>query len=223
MYSFAQRDDSIVLDEPFYGYYLSAEKNRPGHPSEKEILGTMQLSEKKVVQHIEALAKDKHTFVKGMAHHYLSKRPDFILQWNNVILIRHPEKLLASFSKVIENPTIDDIGIIKASEIFTYLKTEGKTPLVIDSDELLKDPSAYLKKICQKLQLPFTETMLSWNKGGIAQDGIWAKHWYKNVHDSTGFALQKTSSQPMPNRLRPVLEKALPFYNILKNEIVTND
>ncbi|HLT48887.1 MAG TPA: hypothetical protein VKZ90_00425, partial [Aequorivita sp.] len=192
MYSFAQRKDMTVLDEPFYGYYLNNASLENEHPSQKEILQTMELREEKVVEDINSLSKKKNVFVKGMAHHYLTETPEFILNWENVILIRHPKKLIASFSKVIHTPTLNDIGIKKASELFLFLKKNGKTPIVIDSDELLKNPETYLKKLCGLLNIPFSEKMLQWKKGGIAEDGIWAKHWYKNVHNSEGFAVQKS-------------------------------
>tara|TARA_A100000171_G_scaffold53077_1_gene76262 strand:- start:7640 stop:8308 length:669 start_codon:yes stop_codon:yes gene_type:complete len=221
MYSFAQREDTVVLDEPFYAHYLLNSDVSVNHPSAKKICATMERDELKIVQNIANLSERHHVFVKGMAHHYLSDSPDFILKWDNIILIRHPEKLLASFSKVIKNPTIQDIGIKKASEIFTYLQLQGKTPIVLESDALLKNPSAYLKKVCGLVSIPFTETMLSWQKGGIPEDGIWAKHWYQNVHNSEGFAPQKTSSDPMPSRLEPVLDEAMEFYTILRNHILT--
>lgn len=223
MYSFAQREDTTVLDEPFYAYYLSNAQRAVAHPSGTEILASMNTIEASIVEYINATAVEKHVFVKGMAHHYLTNNPDFILKWINIILIRHPEKLLASFSKVIENPSIDDIGIKKASEMFNYLTSQGKAPMVIDSDQLLKEPSAYLKKICMLLEIPFSSTMLTWKKGGIPEDGIWAKHWYRNVHNSEGFSEQKTSNQDMPKRLQSVLDEALPYYNILKNHILKND
>lgn len=220
MYSFAQREDVAVLDEPFYGFYLANAEVAVSHPSATEIVEKMELDEANVIRLIHNISEVKNVFIKGMAHHYLSAAPDFILKWDNIILIRHPEKLLASFSKVIENPTIDDIGIKKASELFTYLKSAGKTPLVIDSDALLVHPKAYLEKICISLEIPFTERMLSWKKGGIPEDGIWAKHWYKNVHNSEGFSVQKTSSQQMPERLQPVLTEAMKYYNTLKQYIL---
>ena len=179
MYSFAQRPDMKVLDEPFYGYYLSNADVKIQHPCHNEIVRTMPNDAALVLNQIRALSTSHHVFVKGMAHHYLSDAPEFILKWHNIILIRHPKKLLASFAKVIEHPTLDDIGIKKASEIFTYLTSEGKTPIVIDSDELLKDPSTYLKKICSLLRIPFFEAMLSWKKGGIPEDGIWAAYLRK--------------------------------------------
>lgn len=220
MYSFAQRKDMTVLDEPFYGYYLNNASLENEHPSQNEILQTMELREEKVVEDINSLSKKKNVFVKGMAHHYLTDSPNFILNWENVILIRHPKKLIASFSKVIHTPTLNDIGIKKASELFLFLKKNGKTPIVIDSDELLKNPRNYLKKLCNLLEIPFSEKMLRWKKGGIPEDGVWAKHWYKNVHNSEGFAVQKSSSQPLPNHLEPLLAEALPYYEILKSNIL---
>jgi hypothetical protein len=220
MYSFAQREDMTVLDEPFYGYYLQNASLENEHPSQLKILETIELKEEKVVEHINSISKEKNVFVKGMAHHYLTDSPDFILNWENVILIRHPKKLIASFSKVIQSPTLNDIGIKKASELFLFLKKNGKTPIVIDSDELLKNPETYLKKLCNFLNIPFSEKMLSWKKGGIPEDGIWAKHWYGNVHNSEGFALQKSSSQPLPEHLEPLLKDAIPYYETLKNNIL---
>jgi hypothetical protein len=220
MYSFAQRKDMTVLDEPFYGYYLNNASLENKHPSQMEILQTMELREEKVVEHINSLSKKKNVFVKGMAHHYLTETPEFILNWENVILIRHPKKLIASFSKVIHTPTLNDIGIKKASELFLFLKKNGKTPIVIDSDELLKNPEIYLKKLCGLLNIPFSEKMLQWKKGGIKEDGIWAKHWYGNVHNSERFAVQKSSSQPLPKHLEPLLNEALPYYETLKYNIL---
>jgi len=220
MYSFAQREDMTVLDEPFYGIYLQNASLENEHPSQKVILQTMELNEEKVVEGINSLSEKNTVFVKGMAHHYLTNSPSFILDWENVILIRHPKKLIASFSKVIHTPTLNDIGIKKAAELFLFLKKNGKPPIVIDSDELLKNPESYLKKLCDLLNIPFSEKMLSWKKGGILEDGIWAKHWYGNVHNSEGFALQKSSSQPLPKHLEPLLKDALPYYETLKENIL---
>lgn len=220
MYSFAQREDITVLDEPFYGFYLKNASLENEHPSQKKVLQTMELNEEKVVEGINLLSEKKTVFVKGMAHHYLTDSPSFILNWDNVILIRHPKKLIASFSKVIHAPTLNDIGIKKASELFLFLKKSGRTPIVIDSDELLKNPEIYLKKLCDLLQISFSEKMLRWKKGGIPEDGIWAKHWYANVHNSEGFAIQQSSSQSLPKHLEPLLEKALPYYETLKNNIL---
>ena len=223
MYSFAQRKDLAILDEPFYGYYLKNANLKTRHPSQEEVLNVMELSENRIVQRIHSLSQKSNVFVKGMAHHYLKESPRFILDWKNVLLIRHPRKVITSFSKVIQNPTLNDIGSKKASEIFMYLKKNNKSPLVIDSDELLKNPEAYLTRLCSELDIPFMAKMLHWSKGGIPEDGIWAKDWYAGVHDSEGFKTPPESEEAFPSHLQPLLEEALPYYEGLKKYIIKND
>lgn len=225
MYSFAQHKDVKVVDEPFYAYYLHSGQVDINHPGKAEILKSLPTKKEDVISLLSNLKEgsNKHLFIKGMAHHYLEEKPQHILNWDNVILIRHPRKILTSFSKVIENPSVNDIGIKKAATLFSYLKNEDKTPLVIDSDELIKAPRKYLQFLCEALALPFSTQMLTWQKGGIPEDGVWAPHWYKNVHNSTGFSVQKTSNDPFPTRLQSVLDEAMIYYNTLSTHILKND
>jgi hypothetical protein len=109
--------------------------------------------------------------------------------------------------------------------LYRFLNDHGRPPLVIDSDELLKNPENYLRKLCGHLQIPFTEKMLHWNKGGIPEDGLWAQYWYANVHNSEGFiAKRNTSEEPiqLPKPLQQLVADALPYYNSLRKHILLN-
>jgi len=80
MYSFAQNSSVKVLDEPFYGYYLANANLKVTHPGSKEILKVLPRSKKQVLAQIDGLTKtNKYVFIKGTAHHYLSKEPAHIL------------------------------------------------------------------------------------------------------------------------------------------------
>jgi len=107
----------------------------------------MDLDEKSIIATINNLSTTNNVFVKGMAHHFIHNDFFFILKGKNIILIRHPKKLIASFSKVIKSPSINDMGIKKASELFLFLKKNNKTPIVIDSGELMINLKTYLKKL----------------------------------------------------------------------------
>lgn len=222
MYAFAQMKGMQVLDEPFYGYYLKNADVKISHPAEREVIESMEVMLDTILARIEDLSQDSNVFLKGMAHHYLMEQSEFILDWENVLLIRRPEKLILSFSKVIPNPSLDDIGLKKSAEIFRYLSENGKTPIVIDSDELLINPEAYLRKLCEKLNLSFTENMLHWEKGGNPEDGIWAEHWYKNLHNSDGFITRKRRNAVVPSHLESLLKEAMPYYEILKDKVLLN-
>jgi hypothetical protein len=52
MYSFAQREDSTVFDEPFYAHYLAHTKSNGYHPGADEILESQQNDGQKVIDEI---------------------------------------------------------------------------------------------------------------------------------------------------------------------------
>jgi hypothetical protein len=132
------------------------------------------------------------------------------------LLIRNPKQLIASFAQVIDQPTIQDIGLKHEAELLDFLLKHNQPPIVLDSIDVLTDPKKTLNSLCEKLGIPFTSKMLSWPKGPIPEDGIWAKYWYANVHQSTGFQKQKTSSRPLPAKCQKLYEEALPYYQKLK-------
>ena len=49
MYSFAQRGDTIVFDEPLYAYYLSNTVARKYHPDAELIINSMENNGEKVI------------------------------------------------------------------------------------------------------------------------------------------------------------------------------
>lgn len=209
MYSFSQRKDLTVIDEPFYAYYLK--KSRKFHPGKDEILHSQAHESEEVIRLIKG--GSKHIFVKNMAHHLIKMDWDFMLEWKNVFLIRNPYQMISSFAKVIESPSHEDIGYKIQFEIYQFLKTKGAEIHFIDSGEILKDPPSVLHTLCAKLDLPFDENMLHWKAGAIPEDGVWAKYWYKNVHQSTGFSKQKTSGRKLPEHLRDLYNESEYIYN----------
>jgi hypothetical protein len=224
MYSFAQHPEFEVIDEPFYAHYLEQFQEREPHPMEAEILSTMPKSRDAVVAQINALAQNQNLFVKNMAHHCLEPDPHYMAEWQNVILIRDPKKLLQSFAKVIERPDIDAIGIKRAFELVQFFDRNKIAYTVIESDELMIDPEMYLNQLCQALSIKFYPEMCRWPSGPNPADGIWAPYWYKNVHQSTGFVKPKTHDAPglWNTHLQEVLTQALPFYNHLKQKVLLN-
>jgi hypothetical protein len=77
-------------------------------------------------------------------------------------------------------------------------------------------PEQYLTLLCEKLNIPFYPNMLSWEKGPKDYDGCWAPHWYKNVHQSTGFQPYEEKTLMVPENLNDLLKEAMPYYLELK-------
>ena len=214
MYSFAQRSDTKVVDEPFYGHYLR--QTGAMHPGREEILQAMETDDRKVISRInQEAASTPVYFIKNMAHHLELTDFSFADSHVCVFLIREPAAILTSYHKVRSNPVLADIGLSFQKKMFDRLSANSHTPLVLDSEQVLLNPEAVLGKLCAGTGLPFEKSMLSWKSGPRIEDGIWAKYWYSNVHASTGFGLPSGKAEPLPESLTGVYEEAKPIYDYL--------
>jgi hypothetical protein len=212
MYSFAQRDDIAVFDEPFYAIYLS--KSGADHPGRDAVLRTQSLDEALVKKEIGE-SKMPISFVKNMAHHMEVMNDPFITNAVNIFLIRDPYQIIASYSQVIEKPVMRDIGIEYQFELFSLLHKQGEKVIVVDSGQILTNPEKVLKQVCHDCSIGFQPAMLTWRSGPKPYDGVWASYWYANVHRSTGFERQKTSSRVLRDDLKPLYQQAQFYYEKL--------
>ena len=216
MYSFAQHSKVKVVDEPFYAYYLK--HTGLDHPGKAEVIESLPSDPHQVILDLKELQEHYEVvFIKNMAHHHMGLDWSYLVPFKNIFLIRNPKQLIASFAQVIHTPTMQDIGLEIEADLLDYAIEYGDhEAYVLDSNDILDHPSAGLKSLCNKLGLPFESAMLEWEKGPIPEDGSWAKYWYSNVHNSTGFTKQKTSERALPKRCEALLEEALPYYEKLK-------
>ncbi|GEO22886.1 hypothetical protein CQA01_34200 [Cyclobacterium qasimii] len=215
MYSFAQRNDTVVADEPLYGHYLSHSSAKPFHPGADEILSKMETDGEKVVEGMLGPQQKPVAFFKNMSHHLIQLDWQFMQAGANIILTRNPEEMLLSFSKVIDKPGMEDVGYAMQLKLVEYLQTMNLPFVVLDAKKVLMDPEGQLRKLCDFLGVPFEKRMLSWSKGPIPEDGLWAKFWYKNVHLSTGFQPYEKKEIVFPEHLLPLLGECQPIYERL--------
>jgi hypothetical protein len=214
MYSFRQRSDTVVFDEPLYGHYLNV--SGADHPGKEEVMAAMDTDGERVVRDVLLAPCEKPIrFYKNMAHHVLGLERDFLSDMTNILLTRDPRDMLPSLAQQIPNPILRDTGLEEQVEILEIMLQRGQTPVVIDSRELLFKPRGVLEEVCNRLSIPFEEAMLSWPAGAKPEDGVWAKHWYHNVHTSTNFGRYEAKRAPFPKRLEPLLHKSLPIYKRL--------
>jgi len=219
MYSFGNRKSCHIIDEPLYAYYLQL--TDADHPGKNEIIHSLSADPDEIILNLtQDDYPQEEVFIKNMAHHFIGLNPIFSLTFKNILLIRNTTEILTSFSKVIPNPTIDDIGIKKEWKLYQYLIEKGNNPVVIDSGLLLENPKAILQKLCVLLDISFQESMLAWKQGPRIEDGVWAKHWYKNVHRSTQFKKQQSTPRILKENLNQVNEEAYFYYQKLLNKAI---
>ncbi len=221
MYSFAQRSDTCVVDEPLYAHYLSKTDTKAQHPGTQEVLDSQDADGERVIEKIIFGEYQKPVALfKQMTHHLIHLDWGFMLKTANVMLIRNPREIIHSYSKVIPNPGIRDVGVEQQLELFTFLKKNGALHAVVDSRELLLNPPSVLKKLCEKLELPFDEKMLHWTPGPRPEDGIWAKYWYHSVHRSSGFQKYEERVFSLSPALEGLATRCRPFYDRLLEEAI---
>jgi hypothetical protein len=217
MRAWENRDDCAVWDEPLYGYYLDA--TGIPHPGAAEVIADQGTDASAIIARcIGDLPAGKNIFYqKHMTLHLL---PELDRSWLaslvNCFLIREPEAVIASYAAVRRDTTLEDIGFAQQAELFNHVRRiSGKIPLVIDSREFLLDPRAMLEAICARLEIEFVPAMLSWRKGARDSDGVWAKHWYDSVWNSSGFAAYREKDCQLSAKDQKISLQARPYYEEL--------
>ena len=214
MRSFENRPDTRVLDEPLYAHYLAA--TGLDHPMRDEIVAAGPTDEREAIAACLAPLDVAVSYQKHMAHHLL---PTMDRTWldgidHHVLLLRHPARVLASYSRKRDGDvTVADLGLPQQVELLERFDR----PLVIDSDDFLIHPEAYLRAVCDRAGVTFDPRMLRWPAGSRDTDGVWASHWYDAVWASTGF-IPEVEPRPLPDvepRARTVFDEAMSYYKVL--------
>ncbi|MGB3800916.1 MAG: hypothetical protein WA952_13960 [Lewinella sp.] len=216
MYAFAQRPDTTVVDEPLYAHYLSRQPTDADHPGREEILMTQNPDGKEVVQQMmEGKYPTPIVVFKQMTHHLIELPEAFLFKMVNVLLIRDPREILASFHQVIDKVTAEDIGLPQQGQLFDRLAVAGTLAAVVDARRLLEDPPGVLEQLCEQIGIDYDPAMLSWEKGPKEYDGSWGPYWYKGVHESVGFRPYRPQAIELSPELERVAKECLPVYQRL--------
>ena len=216
MRSWSSRNDSFVSDEPFYAYYLREQQLQ--HPMSRKIIEYYPNTYDEVVTNlISEIPDDKeHWYQKHMAHHLIDlNNIDWIKNFENCILIRHPRDVISSYVKKNTLNHVDELGYPQQYKIMRYLDSIGKKLIVIDSNILLDNPEKILSQWCNSINLEFDISMLKWEKGNHPQDGIWWKHWYDNVITTTHFQKFSANQSELDKKYQSIYDEALEYYNKL--------
>lgn len=217
MYAFAARGDCAVWDEPFYAAYLQA--TGIDHPMRDAIIAANETDPTRIAATCTGpIPQEQRLFYqKHMTLHMIPAFDrGFMRSLTNVFLIRHPARVVASYAKKREGPTLADIGFVQQAELFDQVADDlGHAPHVIDCADIRANPMESLTKLCNALGIPFTENMLHWPAGPKVFDGVWAPHWYGTVHRSTGFEDPEGAPPDLPDQYRALVDQALAPYERL--------
>lgn len=217
MYAFAARGDCAVVDEPFYGAFLQA-SGLP-HPMAAAVIASQSPDPDAVAAAcIGPIPQAQSLFYqKQMTLHMIPAfSRAFMRNLTNVFLIRHPARVVTSYAKKREAPTLADIGFVQQAELFDEVAGFlGHAPVVIDSADIRANPAQALAGLCAALGIAYTDRMLRWPAGPKPYDGVWAPHWYNAVHLSTGFEDPEGALPDLSASYARLVDQALPHYERL--------
>lgn len=222
MRAWGNREDTVVVDEPFYAHYL--EVTGIEHPGRAEILAHHERDWRKVATSLLAPVPTgvRILYQKQMAHHLL---PHMGREWlddvTHAFLIRDPRPMVASLSEKLVDFDLLATGLPQQVEIFEHVVARtGRTPPVLDAADLLRQPEGMLRQLCDALDVPFSARMLWWPPGRRDTDGVWARHWYERVEASSGFEPPGSPGDTEPGELSPRLAaieaQCRPLYDTLR-------
>ncbi|MBC6477584.1 MAG: sulfotransferase domain-containing protein [Hormoscilla sp. GM7CHS1pb] len=226
--AFEQIDDCIIYDEPLYGccfvnsftdydrlYYAPDYLSRYPDTNYSSIVKklTGDLPEGK-----------SFSFQKHMSNHLL---PEFDKSWisqvKNFFLIRNPRETVLSYwqartaSGFAWEESESRVCWEEHYQLFKEIENiTGEKPLVIDSGDLVKNPQKYLKVLCSKLGVKFSEKMLNWEHKKtniLSWENTTFENFSEKVINSTGI-LQESQEyiNNIPDILEPCINKCMPFY-----------
>ncbi|MGQ7843860.1 sulfotransferase-like domain-containing protein [Granulosicoccus sp. 3-233] len=220
MRAWENRDDTVVVDEPFYAHYLQS--TGLDHPMREEVIASGETDWQAVVQSLIEPPASGIYYQKHIATHWL---PHFTTEWldslDHVFLIREPEPVVASYSIKREGLTATDLGYEQQDFLFDLLlERTGARPAVIDSKRFLADPEAQLRSLCTHLDIAFDTGMLCWPAGARDSDGVWGAHWYDAVNASTGFAPARNKELALTEDQLIVARACRPYYERLREHAI---
>lgn len=223
MRSFENRPDTEVWDEPLYGPYLY--NTGIDHPGAAEIIAHCGTDWEDIARRCLGNAPNDAAifYQKQMTMHLLPEMSqDWIRNLTNCFLIRQPDQVVASYSRVRPDLTFEDLGYFQQAKLYDYvIKMTGEMPLVIDSRDFLMNPEAMLRAMCEHLGISFRTEMISWPKGKRDSDGVWGKYWYDSVWKSTSFGEYREKPLELTAPQQAIADEAEPYYQVLHQHRLT--
>ncbi|MGP3983807.1 sulfotransferase-like domain-containing protein [Streptomyces sp. KR80] len=208
-----ERGDFQVLHEPFS--YLA-------EFGEVEAGGSTLRSEGELLATVRELGSRAPLFFKDTTDErypgLLADREFLARDAVHTFIIRHPAETIASYHAINPEVRRHQIGFEAQYELFQAVRdSTGKTPVVVDADDLIRKPEALVRAYADAVAIPFVEKALNWQPESRKE---WqpSDRWHSDVSASSGFRAQQrdygidVAAHPV---LGGYLEHHLPFYEQL--------
>jgi Sulfotransferase domain len=208
-----ERGDFAVFDEPFSAHYYFGPQKVSGRYAETR----PESRPGQILARLEAAARAGPVFVKDMAYHVVGfASPPFMKRFVNTFLVRDPAFAIPSLARMWPDFTEEETGYAALARLVDLAEAAGQEPVILDSDDLCRDPEGTVRAWCEAVGIPFLPEALRWEAGMREEWGLW-RDWYEATAASTAF--RPPSGDPPPRhdpRVASAYERALPHYEALR-------
>ena len=199
-----ERGDVVALHEPFLALTEGATVTVPapggaslaapgaGAATAPGDDGLVARSGRELVGHLAELGRERPVFVKEVLdyrYEYVFRHSGELGWMTHAFLVRDPRQAISSHFAMKPAVTCPEIGYEWLWELFQLMRSaSGRQPLVIRSEDLLRDPAAEIKAFCEAVGLPFLPDALCWTPGDRPE---WQRHrsWHLDTMRSSGFTI----------------------------------
>ena len=185
-------------------------------------------------------------FCKDMAYGLQGKFDKLPGGYRHTFIIRNPYKMFPSYRKLMANMLQGIMGLKEFRfcdivppllsktycfqdqyELMTYLQEHGEPhPIIVDADDLLKNPASIMRQYCTLLGIRYSEDMLDW-PSGLDSMKSWKggrQFLLSNLTDAGGFYDEALTSRrfhpakPVPRRedvpedVLKCIDHSMPYY-----------
>ncbi len=222
------RGDMVCFHEPFgEAWYFGEDARAPRLTADS--LRKPGISYASVLEKILNAAKNHSVFSKDMPQNVEHLWNDeFLNHFQHSFLIRDPAKVLSSLQRSYDKAgdhegfTSKEIGFAEQRQLFDILADKhGQAPVVIDSDDLLRDPHTMVEIYCNSIGIPFIADALSW-KPGERSEVLWYDDddsiWHESLKNSDGLKPQKSriiNVEDLPPNMQEFYHEFIPHYQHL--------
>jgi hypothetical protein len=205
-----ERGDVAVLHEPFLALTQGETVPLPD--------GGRAVSSRELVARLGELRRQRPVFLKEVLDYrydYVFGHPGELGWMTHTFLVRDPRRAISSHFAIKPSVTCPEIGYEWLWELFQLLwAAAGRRPLVLRSEDLLRDPAAEIEAYCEAVGLPFLPDALRWAPGDRPE---WQRHrhWHLDTIRSSGFAADGNSYQATVDNhpvLRSFYDHHYPYY-----------
>jgi hypothetical protein len=217
-----ERGDTTTFHEPFlYLYYVHDAKKElvhfdrdPKHPTSYTDIKTAILD---AAENGPVFVKDMCYYVSDYIHHDL----EFVKRTKNTFLIRTPEKTIPSYYRLDPQVTLEEIGVEAQYRHFELVRrSTGEWPIVVDAEDLLRDPDTTMRTYCRALGIEFVPESLNWETP-VPPHWKHVAGWHEDLSRSRGIARDPTkvdAGKEMASvpHLRQYLTHHLPYFHKLR-------